>query len=642
VDSDHWRRVDEVFNAAVLAPPEQRAALLERECSDDAVLRGEVVSLLSSHEQGSSLLDSPAFDVVQRPEDRSILAPGQRLGRYTLLKIIGRGSAGIVYEAQQDDPARLVALKVMRALPHLDDLTPRLIRRETQALARLEHHGIAAIYEAAHCEGWHYFAMERIQGRPITQHGRDHDLSLHDRIELMRRICDAVQYAHQRGVIHHDLKPSNILVTEAGEPKVLDFGLARIVGPEADPTRSTEPGFFRGTLAYTSPEQAAGADTDTRSDVYSLGVILFELLTGEMPSELAGLPVHEAVRVIAEEPPPRLSAAAGEDRALARRLRGDLETIVGKSLEKEPDRRYPTSAALSEDLGRYLRDEPVEARRSSAAYRLWKGVRRHRGLVATALAVLFLLSAAAANNYVQRQRAENARDEALVQKGLAEKRELLAEEVTASLSVVLEMRGDLRQAVWQFETALARVRRMHPDQPLHIATFLNHYAVVLVAIGDAEAALPSFEEARQLQRAHGASGVERARTLVGLGGALNWLRRYEEAAPVFREAIAVEQDILPGMRHQNAARLGLGRALFQMDDLAEAEEVLVAAWEEAKAAPRPLQRQADAIASLLAQIEDARERADPGNGHAERAQEWRAQADRFPAGRRRGGRPRED
>jgi eukaryotic-like serine/threonine-protein kinase len=626
VDSERWRRVDDVFNAALLAAPSQRAAVLERECSDDLVVRREVESLLSAHERGSSVLDSPAFDLAQRPEDRSILTPGRRLGRYTLLRIIGRGSAGIVYEAQQDDPARLVAVKVMRALPHLDDLTPRLIRREVQALARLEHAGIAAIYEAAKCEGWHYFAMERIQGTPITHHARAHALPLSERVELMRRVCDAVQFAHQRGVIHRDLKPSNILVTEAGEPKVLDFGLARITGADADHTRSTEPGLFRGTLAYTSPQQAAGADTDTRCDVYSLGVILFELLTGVLPSDLAGLPVHEAVRVISDEPPRRLSAVVGPDRALARRLRGDLETIVGKALEKEPRRRYTTAVALSEDLERYLRGEAVEARRSSGTYLFWRAVRRHRRLAASAAAIFVFLAAASASNYVQRQHAEVARDEALVQKALAEKRERLAEEVNDSLSVILTARGGLVEARDQLRDGLAHARVEHPDQPRHIAIFLTHYAVVLSMLDAPASAVPLFEEALELQRAHGARGVDLARTLIGLGGALLNVRRYEEAVVILREAVEAEDHRGPRGRNQNFARLVLGRALLRLGRFDEAQDTLVQAWDEADGFPV----QAGRIADRMAAVYEAWEQRQPDQGHAAAAEMWRARRDRLP------------
>jgi eukaryotic-like serine/threonine-protein kinase len=301
VESQRWQRIDELFNAALAAAAPLRADVLARSCDGDTVLRAEVESLLAAHERPDSALDSPAFDTARVPITSAAVAitPGRRIGHYTIRGILGCGGSGVVYEAEQESPSRLVALKVMREMPYLDELTPRLFQRESQALARLEHAGIAAIHEAGRSDdGWYYFAMERVEGVPLTQYAQERALPLRERLELMRRVCDAVHYAHQRGVIHRDLKPSNILVTQTGDPKVLDFGLARIADPGVERTQMTEPGGFQGTLAYASPEQVRGdpGQVDVRSDVYSLGVVLYEVLSGRRPYEVAGLTLPDAAR----------------------------------------------------------------------------------------------------------------------------------------------------------------------------------------------------------------------------------------------------------------------------------------------------------------------------------------------------------
>ena len=300
-----------------------------------------------------------------------------RIAHYRILGPLGEGGMGVVYEAEQDRPRRSVALKVVR--PGV--ASPALLKRfahEAQILARLHHPGIAQIYEAGlGDDGQPFFAMEFVRGLPLGEFADRQGLDLAARLGLVARVCDAVQHAHDQGVIHRDLKPANILVEESGEPKVLDFGVARATDADLLTAAGlTRTGQLLGTPNYMSPEQVAAdpAAIDQRADVYALGVILFELVAHRLPYQLENRPLAEAARLILEQDSPRLGSLDPE-------LRGDVETIVAKALEKDPARRYPSAADLAEDLRRWLAHEPILARPPSALYHLGKFARRHKALV---------------------------------------------------------------------------------------------------------------------------------------------------------------------------------------------------------------------------------------------------------------------
>ncbi len=341
---------------------------------------------------------------------------GEVIGPYRLMRVLGEGGMGVVYEAQQLTPRRQVALKLIRGGELDDDLRVRLFRREMQALARLNHPNIATIYDAG-CtpEGRHYFAMELVEGQPLLVYaggatGRA-ALSIRERVRLFHRVCDAIAYAHERGIMHRDVKPSNILVDPSGNPKVLDFGLARSIDRDDGMSQHTEAGRIVGTVPYMSPEQISGRtdQIDVRTDVYALGLLLYELLTGRLPYDVVRKSLFDAIRTISHEPAP-------DPRVFNRSLPADLCTITLKALEKEPDRRYQTTAELRDDVHRQMTNHPILARRASAWYRWRKFAQRHHIAVALTALLIVVVGASGARLAVQARRLERernaARDEA--------------------------------------------------------------------------------------------------------------------------------------------------------------------------------------------------------------------------------------
>lgn len=359
------------------------------------------------------------------------VAARQMIGGYAIVQRIGEGGMGVVYEAMQQSPRRPVALKIIRGGTYVDEQAVRMFQREVQALARLKHPGIAAIYESGRTDdGQHFFAMELVRGSRLNDHlQRDGSAATktkaaaRERLELFLKICDAVSYAHQRGVIHRDLKPGNILVvkeevsTESGKVagqldiKVLDFGLARIAEEDiANASLATQPGTLQGTVPYMSPEQirANKDQMDLRTDVYSLGVILYEVLTGELPYDVRRVSLFEAARKICDDLPRPFSTTLGKKNPISR----EVESIVGKALEKDPSRRYQSVAAFADDIRRYLNNQPVLAQSPSTMYQVRKLVSRHKAGFSFAAAVVVLLAGFSVTMELENKRVTNERDRA--------------------------------------------------------------------------------------------------------------------------------------------------------------------------------------------------------------------------------------
>jgi non-specific serine/threonine protein kinase/serine/threonine-protein kinase len=540
-----WQRVKDVFQAALDAPPEGRAGLLDRLCSGDAALRREVDSLLAAEASAGEFLAGPASG---ESEPAPTLAEGRRVGPYRIVGEIARGGMGTVLRAVRDDDTfrRGVALKVV-AGGYASELIAQRFRRERQILGRLQHPNIATVLDGGRTDdGLLYLVMEEVEGVPITRYCAEHGLGVRARVEMLRSVCAAVHYAHQNLVVHRDLKPDNILVTVTGVPKLLDFGIAKLlaagVDPDEAPTATLVPMM---TPTYASPEQLRGGAITTASDIYSLGVLAYELLSGGRPYTVRTDSLHEMLRVVCEtehRPPSAMAPAT-----LAGALRGDLDTIVMKALRKEPERRYLSALELSDDLERYLEGRPVRARPDSIAYRARKFVTRHRvGVAAAAFAALSLLAGVGATLHQARLAAES---EARARRHLADVRRLA------------------NAFLFEFHDAIRTLPGATPARELVVKRAVEYLDSL-----SREAADPTLQ--RELAAAYERLGdVQGAPGGDSLGDAQGAIRSYEKSLALRRElgeraeAGAADAAALAG------AEMKLGRALISVADLVRAEEL---------------------------------------------------------------------
>ncbi|MGP8225451.1 MAG: serine/threonine protein kinase, partial [Terracidiphilus sp.] len=445
------------------------------------------------------------------------------------------------YEAEQDQPRRTVALKVLK--PGL--ASPEILRRferESQVLGRLQHPGIAQIYAAGSADTGlgpqPYFAMELIHGEPLRAYAESHHLDVRQRLELMAKVGDAVEHAHQRGIIHRDLKPGNILVEENGQPKILDFGVARATDSDTHATQQTDVGQLIGTLAYMSPEQvlADPLELDTRSDVYALGVILYELLAEKLPYPVSNQ-VHEAVRTIREEDPIRLSS-------VSRAYRGDVETIVAKALEKDKARRYASAADLTNDLRRYLADEPITARPASTIYQLRKFTRRHKTLVGATAAVFVVLVAGIIVSTREALRARRAEQTAQAVDDFLQN-DLLAQASAASQSGPSTKPDPDLKVRTALDRAAARIGGKFAGRPEVEAAIRDTMGQTYEDLGLYAEAQEQVQQALDLyRRALGGNNPKTLKTMSLLGRIADYHGKYPEAEAVLSQALPIQRRIL--------------------------------------------------------------------------------------------------
>lgn len=418
-----WQTIKSVFDEAVKLPPSKRKEFINKKCAGNPALRIEVISLLDSHDKAGAFLETPHIEATSGTSVKVKNDPftGKKFGKYKLVECIGTGGMGSVYLGVRDDGQfeQKVAIKFIKSGLNSGYVIKRFLN-ERKALASLNHPNIARLIDGGSTKsGMPFFIMEYVEGKPITRYCDDNKLNVQKRLELFLKICSAVQYAHRNLIVHRDIKPSNILVTNDGEPKLLDFGIAKILSPvsEDNNTKLTQTGMWNLTPEYASPEQFKGGNITTVSDIYSLGILLYKMLTGHSPYKVKGKMPHELNKIISETQPEKPSTIVGKvyeyynadgkikitspeeigkNREgnigrLRKKLKGDLDTILLMALRKEPERRYQSVEQFVEDIRRHLKGLPINARQDTLGYRAGKFIQRHKIAVAAAVIINILV-----------------------------------------------------------------------------------------------------------------------------------------------------------------------------------------------------------------------------------------------------------
>mgnify|MGYP001815253352 CR=1 FL=1 len=606
-----WQRQWDIFHAAIARPADERADFVAAQCAGDADLEAAVNQLLTAHDDSNPILNEPLLSAAGLADD---LDPerlvGQSIDGYVLRSVVGEGGMGVVYEAWQAEPVeRRVALKVIKLGMNTREVVSRF-RQEQQALAIMSHPNIARVYDAgATADGRPYFVMEFVDGEPITGYCDKHRLDARSRLKLCISVLEGIQHAHQKSLIHRDIKPSNVLIehAETGQPsvKIIDFGIAKATDQRStEKTMYTAVGRLVGTPTYMSPEQAASdvAGIDTRTDVYSTAVLLYELLTGTVPFEnesLLSAGYAEIQRIIREQDPPppsrKLSTIDGAtltmsakarrstSRALRREIEGDLDWIVMKGLEKDPARRYGSATEFAADIRRYLDDMPVIARPPGRVYRLKKFVRRHTwGVAVTGTAVAAVL-AFSVFSFSQAQRLAVALGEAQIEQAKAERVTQFLLQMLAE-SEPNNAQGENVTVLQALERGAERLKTELDEEPATKAAILIQMAEIYRELGDYENAEELLKRAGDTL---GAMQVQDPATIVEYEQvAANMFHDkgdYETAGAHYESAIAVQRSLDPGHVNLVRAMKDYGTLFIDSGDYARAAVELRAAVDVARA-----------------------------------------------------------
>ena len=564
--------IEKLFYQALDLERAARIAFLDQVCAGDAGLRQELESLLESAQETGGFVED-MVDAAAR--QYTIKEVGQRAGPYQFTGVLGEGGMGKVYLASRADELyeQQVAIKLMHAgLREARAMLPRF-RAERQILANLNHPNIARLLDAGlTAEGAPYLVMEYVDGVPIDAYCRTHNLALRERLELFRTVCGAVEDAHKNLVVHRDIKPANILVTREGVPKLLDFGIAKLLAAEPGGAALTRPTERLMTPDYASPEQVRGEPVTTATDVYALGVLLYELLTGQRPFRLASTSPLEVAQVVCRQDPElpsaflRRSANAGA-RELAKQLAGDLDNIISTAMRKEPGRRYGSAAALSADVQAYLEGYPVNARTDAWSYRSGKFVRRHKAAVAAAASVAVMLVCFAAGMAWLAKRATDER--------IAAQRESQFLKSIFEASTPEVARGKEVSARQLLDAGAKRISADLADQPALEADMLDDIGHDYIELGVYDRAQAVLQSAYDLRKGYfGADNLDTVTSLEGWALALELAEKHKDAEPRFRQALAIRQKLASGGQPIAEDLNGLGQCLYWESRWKEAEPLL--------------------------------------------------------------------
>jgi eukaryotic-like serine/threonine-protein kinase len=581
MDSTRWQRIQTLFHGAADLPPAQQRVFLQESCGNDHALLADVAHLLSEDAEANSLLERNVAHVAHEVLGAGSTPAGEQFGRYRIKQTLGAGGMGIVYLAEREDLGSLVAIKILRDA-WLSPARRERFAFEQRTLAQLNHPYIARLYDAdTSSDGTPFFAMEYVEGVPLTAYCSQHRCRIDDRLQLFREVCEAVVYAHQHAVIHRDLKPSNILVKEDGTVRLLDFGIAKqpeVLGEAVDQTMT---GLRLMTPAYASPEQIRGEQVGIQTDVYSLGVVLYELLSGQLPFDLSSKTPAQAEKVLTEKEPERPSVAANRaagqsDQAhelslASRSMWSDLDVLCLTAMHKDPRRRYASVEALLRDVDHYLKGEALEAQRDSARYRVRKFVTRNRRAVTAAAAALVLTAGLITFFTVRLAIARNA---ALAE---AARTQRIQRFMTNLFQGGDEAAGpaDSLRVVTLLDRGVQDAQSLNAE-PVVQAELYETLGGIYQKLGKLDQANTLLQSALESRKSHsGADSLEVAQTLVAIGQLRSDQARLDEAERFTQQGLEMARRHLPADNPAVVkAMISYGRVLAQRGLYDHANQVL--------------------------------------------------------------------